>query len=53
MELAAGGAYPQEGGTGAGRVTPLLVVLEDAYLDLARDAAIFGKFLHQGQVSPA
>ena len=39
----------QEGGTGAGGNSPL-VVLDDADLDLAVNAAIFGKFLHQGQI---
>ena len=49
MELAAGNAILKKVALELGGNSPL-VVLEDADLDLAVNAAIFGKFLHQGQI---
>jgi aldehyde dehydrogenase (NAD+) len=49
MELAARSPILKKVALELGGNSPL-VVLEDADLDLAVDAAIFGKFLHQGQI---
>ena len=49
MELAAGSAILKKVALELGGNSPL-VVLDDADLDIAVNAAIFGKFLHQGQI---
>ena len=49
MELAARSAILKKVALELGGNSPL-VVLDDADLDLAVNAAIFGKFLHQGQI---
>ena len=49
MELAAGSAILKKVALELGGNSPL-VVLDDADLDIAVNTAIFGKFLHQGQI---